>query len=47
MEIFGNVLAATAYLQGGAVEDLPDESLLDEYAPDYQLVIFIVARKAL
>jgi len=47
IEIFGNVLAATAYLQGIAVEDLPDERLLDEYDPDYQLVICIVARKAL
>jgi len=46
VEVFGNVLAATAYLQGVAVEDLPDESLLDECDPDYQLVICIVARKA-
>jgi hypothetical protein len=43
----GNVLAATAFLQGIAVEDLPDETLLDENDPDYQLVICIVARKAL
>lgn len=43
---FGNVLAATAFLQGLAVEDLPDPALLDETDGDYQLVIAIVARKA-
>lgn len=47
VETFGNVLAASAYLQGVVVEDLPDESLLDECDPDYQLVICIVARKTL
>jgi hypothetical protein len=40
------VLAATAFLQGLAVEDLPDAALLDEIDPDYQLVICVVARKA-
>ena len=40
---FGNVLAATASLQGVALEDLPDRTLLDEN--DYQLVIAAVARK--
>jgi SAM-dependent methyltransferase len=47
IETFGNVLAATAFLQGIAVEDLPDAALLDENDPDYQLVICVVARKAL
>jgi SAM-dependent methyltransferase len=47
IETFGNVLAATAFLQGVAVEDLPDEKLLDEMDPDYQMVICVVARKAL
>ena len=42
---FGNVLAATAFLQGIAVEDLPDQTLLDANDPDYQLLITIVARK--
>lgn len=42
----GNVLAATAFLQGVALEDLPTPSLLDEHDPDYQMVITIVARKA-
>jgi SAM-dependent methyltransferase len=42
---FGNVLAATAFLQGIAVEDLPDRSLLDQNDADYQLLITIVARK--
>lgn len=46
VETFGNVLAATAFLQGVAVEELPDAALLDERDPDYQLVIGIVARKA-
>lgn len=43
---FGNVLAATAFLQGIAVEDLPDSALLDEVDVDYQMIIAIVARKA-
>ncbi len=47
IQTFGNVLAATTFLQGIAVEDLPDETLLDELDPDYQLVICVVARKAL
>ena len=46
VESYGNVLAATAFLQGIAVEDLPDPRLLDERDEDYQLVIAIVARKA-
>jgi SAM-dependent methyltransferase len=41
----GNVLAATAFLQGITVEDLPDRSLLDENDGDYQLIITVVARK--
>ena len=44
---FGNALAATALLQGIAVEDLPDGELLNEIDPDYQVVICVVARKAL
>jgi len=46
VETYGNVLAATAFLQGIAVEDLPDPALLDDRDEDYQLVIAIVARKA-
>jgi len=45
IESYGNVLAATAFLQGVAVEDLPDARLLDEHDPDYQMVITVVARK--
>lgn len=45
IESFGNVLSATAFLQGIAVEDLPDRTLLDRNDPDYQLLITIVARK--
>ena len=44
---FGNVLAATAFLQGVSVEDLPDPTLLDYHDPDYQLLITLVARKGL
>lgn len=46
IESHGNVLAATAFLQGLALEDLPDRELLDETDPDYQLLITILARKA-
>lgn len=45
VECYGNVLAATAFLQGIVVEDLPDPALLDDRDEDYQLVIAIVARK--
>jgi len=45
VESFGNVSAACAFLQGLAVEDLPDKAVLDENDPDYQLLITIVARK--
>jgi SAM-dependent methyltransferase len=47
IESFGNVLAACAYLQGITVEDLPDKTLLDESAADYQMLISVVARKGL
>lgn len=46
IESFGNVLAATALLQGLAVEDLPDPSLLEAHDPDYQVILTLVARKA-
>jgi SAM-dependent methyltransferase len=42
---FGNVMAACAFLQGVAIEDLPDRGLLDENDPDYQLLLTVVARK--
>jgi SAM-dependent methyltransferase len=47
VETFGNVLAATAFLQGLAVEDIPDKALLDENDPDYQLLISVIAKKRL
>lgn len=43
---YGNVLAATAFLQGAVCEDLPSPALLDDHDPDYQVLIGIVARKA-
>jgi hypothetical protein len=36
---FGNALAATAFLKGLAVDDLPDPTLLDVKDPDYQVTI--------
>lgn len=45
VESYGNVLAAVAFLQGVALEDLPDKNLLDDHDPDYQMLITIVARK--
>lgn len=41
----GNVLAATALLQGLALEELPDLSLLDDTDLDYQVIVTVVARK--
>jgi hypothetical protein len=46
IESFGNVMAACAFLQGIAVEDLPNAALLDAHDPDYQIVIAVTARKA-
>jgi hypothetical protein len=46
IESFGNVLAAIAFLQGMAVEDLPNPSLLDVKDRDYQVLIALVARKS-
>ena len=42
---FGNALAATAFLQGLSVDDLPDASLLGKKDPDYQITIGIKATK--
>ncbi len=41
----GNVLSTVAFLQGLAVEDLPDKSLLDVTDNDYQMVITLVGKK--
>lgn len=45
IETHGNALAACSFLQGVAVEDLPDKTLLDLKDPDYQVLLTIVARK--
>lgn len=45
IESYGNVLAATAFLQGIVAEDLPNPALLDERDQDYQVLITVVARK--
>lgn len=47
IESFGNVMAATAFLQGIALEDLPDMSLLDAKDPDYQMLLTVRATRAL
>ena len=46
IESFGNVMAATAFLQGIVLEDLPDLSLLDVRDQDYQMLLTIRAAKA-
>ena len=43
--IYGNVLAATAFLQGLSVDDLPDSTLLNDIDPDYQVTLGIRAIK--
>lgn len=45
IEVFGNVAAAVGFLQGVAVEDLPDRGILECADPDYQLVLGVVARR--
>ena len=42
---FGNSMAATAFVQGVAVEDLQDWSLLDNTDSDYAICIGVVATK--
>jgi hypothetical protein len=44
VESFGNVLAATAFLQGLATEDLRPEEL-DHHDPDYEFLIGVTAVK--
>lgn len=43
--VYGNVMSATALIQGLAVEDLQDTSLLEKCDNDYQVTIGIIARK--
>jgi Methyltransferase domain len=45
VESFGNVLAAQLFLQGVAVEDIPDSAVLDDQDDDYQLLIGFIAEK--
>ncbi|MBI3582502.1 MAG: class I SAM-dependent methyltransferase [Nitrospinae bacterium] len=42
---YGNVMAATAFLTGVSLEDIPQRKMLDFHDPNYQLVITIMARK--
>jgi hypothetical protein len=41
----GNLPASLALLQGLALEDLPDVSLLEAADPDYQMLLTVVAQK--
>ena len=45
VSIFGNVFAATAFLKGLAVEDIPSMKLLDVLDEDYQVTLGIKAVK--
>lgn len=45
IKAYGNVLAATAFLYGLAVEDLKPEQL-NYYDPDYQMLITVRAVKS-
>ena len=45
VSLFGNVFAATAFLQGLAVEDIPSMKLLDALDEDYQVTLGIRATK--
>ena len=45
IEIHGNVAASVAFLEGVAVEELPDRAILDRVDPDYQLTLGVVARR--
>lgn len=42
---YGNVISATALLQGVALEDIPNISLLDKHDPHYQVINAVVAMK--
>lgn len=45
IKTYGNVLAAKLFLDGLAVEDIPDKSILDVQDPDYQIIIGVRAVK--
>ena len=45
VSIYGNALAATAFIQGVAVEDLTNVGLLEEHDDDYQVTLGLVAIK--
>jgi hypothetical protein len=43
----GNALAATCFLQGAAIEDLPNRELLNDQDRDYQVLLTVFARKSI
>jgi hypothetical protein len=45
VKTYGNVLAANAFLQGLAIEDIPNKTFLDKQDDDYQITIAVKALK--
>ena len=45
VKIYGNALAATAFVQGVSVEDLREVKLLDAHDEDYQVTLGLIANK--
>lgn len=45
IKIYGNAMAATAFIQGVVVEDLKNVRLLDEHNDDYQVTLGLIATK--
>lgn len=45
VKIYGNALAATAFVQGVSVEDLREVKLLDAHDDDYQVTLGLIANK--
>ncbi len=42
---YGNALAATAFVQGMALEDIPDEDLLNPVESEYAICVGVIAQK--
>ena len=42
---YGNAMAATAFIQGIAIEDLKAVDRLDDIDPEYAITVGIVAKK--
>lgn len=44
-KVYGNVLSATAFIQGVCLEDIKNKKLLDVVDENYQVTIGFIARK--